>query len=178
MEEHARRVGGSAIKERYRWPRARGLAGTSCLAGVASSAVLCFKEPLSCLLMVVKPPPQPLTVGHDIVRISRVANVWRSHTPRAFVRRVFTRLEWPTLLMRCRRELCYSGSETGIMNNQTCSDSNTFWRTMNVNKTLFPPESDLRSKIPVEDGRSPSGRWSQFLAGRLVVLAQSSTSIR
>ena len=136
--------------------------------------------------MVPKPFPYPIGVGTDICSINRIAGLLRLRDTRErWIRRTFTRLEWPGIwqsFQRVRLAASYNGGSTAVKDYEffvkkvedaaRATEVDGVWRLPD----LATATNDLHNlglnafnKI-VADEKLPLGQLTRHLAGRSVTL--------
>ena len=135
-----------------------------------------FRNEFSALLngevihtLILEVSPQTMNIGHDIVHIPRVTAFVRSHRPRTYIKRVFSRLEWPILYARFRR--VHSLLALGTSDKSSSPGSNAFWQAVDLSAYWKATEDQMCLEHTCGDSRSALAQLSQFLAGRFVLNA-------
>ena len=137
--------------------------------------------------MTPKAFPFPIGVGVDICHINRIAAIFRrEHLRNRWVRRVFTRLEWPALQTRFDR----ANASTGLPLNQIFADNDRSsvdrskeileGNEISTHSWSLPKLSEFSSRLEdadesiywsaIADERSTLRTLIRHLAGRFVYL--------
>ena len=129
--------------------------------------------------MAPKPFPFPIGIGIDACRVNRIAAILRrEHTRNRWVRKVFTRLEWPALCRRLQRIEKALGGPNGQADaagdpeldseNDVIADhyDNSIWLLPRLSKYFSVFEDERLYWSAVADERSALGALSRHLAGR------------
>ena len=107
--------------------------------------------------MPPKPFPFPLSVGSDICSMERIGSIVHAPTSfNRFARRVFTRLEWPSLLDMI--------SKTGAKH--LISNRDYAYRLEKRLPILYLPTIDISNTILTGEEKSNEGELVRYLAGR------------
>ena len=124
--------------------------------------------------MAPKPFPFPISVGVDICRIRRIADLIRQETIRnRWARRIFTRLEWPALCRRFQRATYQAEDSKSLRKIEKQgatveeSSAENIWTLPKLTKhpDLFDDQQGYLTLI--QDERSKIGVLVRHLAGRL-----------
>ncbi|KAG8531542.1 uncharacterized protein KY384_003172 [Bacidia gigantensis] len=113
--------------------------------------------------MVVRYAPLPFNVGTDITNVHRIARLlWDYGLSQGFIRRVFTRLEWPVLQERFQHAFNIDGGESGVLHLTKAPGSNLCLLNAPLRALSKSNEFDIEIRHP----STPLSRLATFIAGR------------